>query len=88
MSNVVTKNDELLKELLHANREIDHLRNVFLDPFARKKKKEIEMHGKPSAIEPKSKDMFVAHGKQVQMEEDNIIRPDRETLISKNMNAT
>ena len=46
MSNVVTKNDELLNDLAHAYREIDHLRNVFLDPFARKKKIEIEMKGK------------------------------------------
>jgi hypothetical protein len=47
ISNVVTKNDELLNDLAHAYREIDHLRNVFLDPFARKKKKEMEMQGKP-----------------------------------------
>jgi hypothetical protein len=32
--------------------------------------------------------VFVAHARQVEVEEDNIIRPDRETLISKNMNAT
>ena len=39
LSNVVTENDELLNELAKSNREIDKLRTIFLDPFARKKLK-------------------------------------------------
>lgn len=39
LSNVVTENDELHNDLAKSNMEINKLRNIFLDPFARKKLK-------------------------------------------------
>lgn len=58
ISNVVTKNDELLNDLAKAYREIDRMRSLFLDPFARKKTKykaaNDNMADKLEAIIPKS----------------------------------
>ena len=88
LSNVVTENDRLQNDLAKAHREIDKLRAIFLDPFARKKLRPAnkEMDTKLEAIEPKQIQIHV--DKPLDCSDQEVIRPDRETLVAKNMNAT
>lgn len=83
LSNVVTENERLHNDLAKSYGEIEKLRLIFLDPFARRKLKPLCS----SNIESLSPSKVVVN-KQITDESDSIVRPDRATLINKNMNVT
>lgn len=55
LSNVVTENDRLSNELTKTYKELDKLRTIFLDPFARRKLKPLaeEIDGKLEEPRPR-----------------------------------
>ncbi len=83
LSNVVTENERLHNDLAKSYGEIEKLRLIFLDPFARRKLKPPCSSNIESLLPSK-----VVVDKQIADELDSIVRPDRATLINKNMNAT